>query len=142
MREIKFRAWDKKNKKWLLGYEYESLGGFSLFGETVLMGEWAATLNEFLFNRNDHKFKDLAVMQYTGLKDKQGKEIYEGDVVRCRLYWNGENKEENFIVEYGKYPYKKTAGFFPFYGTLNAYEVTPMRVISNIYENPKLLTTK
>ncbi len=34
-RQIKFRAWDNKDKKWLLGYEYPNLGGFSMFGENI-----------------------------------------------------------------------------------------------------------
>ena len=45
MREIKFRAWDKRNKEWLLGYEYSSLGGFSLTGECVLFGEFGDLFN-------------------------------------------------------------------------------------------------
>jgi uncharacterized phage protein (TIGR01671 family) len=58
MREIKFRAWDRKDKLWVAGFSIGQSGTLSELGDKVFM-------------------------QYTGLKDKTGKEIYEGDVVRA-----------------------------------------------------------
>lgn len=135
MREIKFRAWDKKRCKWLnLFAMYFKLEEDSLVFSSIEEGQPQ--------HHAFYKIESIELVQYTGLKDKKGKEIYEGDIVRCRLHWMGENKEENFTVEYMKFSYKKVAGFYPFYGTLNAYEVTPLRVIGNIYENPELLQVK
>lgn len=72
MRQIKFRAYDKVEKKWL--FDYEKLGGFSLIGEVTLMGQ----LNTVPIDQ----WKYIEIMQFTGLKDKNGVEIYEDDVIR------------------------------------------------------------
>ena len=53
MNDLKFRAYDNKAKEWLLGYEYPNLGGFSMFGECMLMGEWSAIVNRFILQQRD-----------------------------------------------------------------------------------------
>jgi uncharacterized phage protein (TIGR01671 family) len=129
MREIQFRAWDDGKKEWLMGYEMPNLGGFSLLGEMVLLGEWSHILNEFLFDRNGHKVDDLKVMQFTGLKDKNGKEIYEGDILH--------SGKTNWVVVWDesgaryKMQTQTTYTDLSFEGYLE--------VIGNIYENPDLL---
>ncbi len=79
--KLKFRAWDNKEKKWLLGYEYEKIGGFSLFGECIMAGEWSSILSLFLFERNGYKSEDLIVNVFSGILDKNKKEIYDDDIL-------------------------------------------------------------
>lgn len=153
MREIKFRAWDLDNggmwythrdcddgewgKSWY--FDEEKGVAFSEYmmrdicegGEHVQKDEW-------------HQPKQI-LMQYTGLKDKNGKEIYEGDVIqgwdRTDEYGSGFHYQS--FVEWSDYEGmwvavdKDLEGYvveqFPLYD----YQFD--KVIGNIYENPELL---
>jgi len=76
MREIKFRAWDKKEKKM-----YPILG---IANQAIACG--GQIYNEMI------ESCDFEVMQYIGLKDKNGKEIYDSDLLRIKFLANPDNK--------------------------------------------------
>lgn len=122
MREIKFRAWTQGQMQ----YDWFTVGIDNDDGLLVSLPLYK---------------KAEVVMQYTGLKDKNGKEIYEGDVVRGTTdEWDAETKTDDIVeVEWDS----KTCGFLPFsgYDSDCGTGTSPrhVEVIGNIYENPELL---
>lgn len=73
-REIKFRIWDIENKEMLKVQELD-------FEPTFYGGRIAIRPDQY----NDYfDTEDMILMQYTGLHDKNGKEIYEGDIIRIK----------------------------------------------------------
>jgi len=121
-REIKFRAWDKENKKMLVQSPYMS---FHLFHITP---------NGHVYKQG--KIQDYILLQYTGLKDKNGKEIYEGDIVRFFDIPYGQDDvdfiEDIVVVQFEKGRFHKADRCWRDFK--NAGEV-----IGNIYENTELL---
>lgn len=128
MKEIKFRAWDVLNKKMLSWGEVFDLPAWEIFPGTP-------------------EQRAFEVMQYTGLKDRNGKEIYEGDILEFRanpfdrkrdlfqvVFKDGGFRDEwnNYIGQYLPPDIRNKQG-----GRVRLNEAC--EVVGNIYENPELL---
>ena len=122
MREIKFRVWDKDEK---IIKKVESIN-FPLGGQS-------SSKTVCVYNEEEDCYEwvyDYELMQYTGIKDKNNKEIYEGDIVG--FYSNVEDEIITEKVEYHFGIYR--AGDY-FVGKI----YNKCEVIGNIYENKDLL---
>ena len=132
MRTIKFRGWDKWNKKMLAPLS-GIIWGRALVPTDYVQGLFDGVKHEnyaYCYEGEMMDVSNVELMQYTGLHDKHGKEIYEGDILgnewgKYRLYWDS-----------GAFIAKSEDGFC-FH--LIALDLTALEVIGNIYENPELL---
>lgn len=123
MREIKFRAWDKDNAVMVSAGKYDD-EYISFEGRAVDIDMFSSGIHTLNYD----------LMQYTGLKDKNGFEIYEGDIIALdglikgnrKVYWH-----DNFacwaVTKFGD--------------TLHLFH-DDCEVIGNIYENPNLIKSR
>lgn len=145
MREIKFRAWDNSFEQMVPWGElkFDKDSG----DDDVCFYEQEDGCDSVHVGGADYE-----LMQYTGLKDKNGREIYEGDILKrtVHLYLLGVGKLED-VDEYMAVEYRNEyAGYFiserPLYHFVGATVdistccgCTDVEVVGNIYENPELL---
>lgn len=138
MREIKFRAWDKQANKWRhvsdIGWYRPETGKIGISGVVAILDDGR---DQFM------PIEDVDVVDFTGLKDKNGKEIYEGDFLvetddseplLHRIVWCDEAKFELETLE-------DEEGHWGAHNIdlLADLDMKEFHVIGNIYENPELL---
>lgn len=125
-REIKFRAWDKVEHLMVfvdeINWRSDFLAGFYEKGGTSGV------------------VKDYELMQFTGLHDKNGKEIYEGDILRVvalemQVIWDKEKANYKLVESF-----KANITRNPYMEKLSASNAKKYKIIGNIYETPELLT--
>ena len=118
MREIKFRVWDKINKD-MFNVESINFQERRVYKDTV----------------SYRKFEDIDLMQYTGLKDKNNKEIYEGDI----LFESFGERNYKVVFKNGSFR-TEFEGYFDEYSfDLIDVVLDLCEIIGNIYENPELM---
>jgi len=109
VKEIQVRVWDKTLKK-------------MIYLDTV---DWETRHNYFIE-------ENYIPLLFIGLQDKNGKEIYEGDIISNCRYGNIKIVEWNYL----------RTGFAPFSNSVHWEESEKVKVIGNIYENPELFNNK
>ena len=135
MREIKFRAWDGNNK---LMMNVRDLC-WDEFGELNYIRSGESTHHLGCLKESVPKrFDKIELMQYTGLKDKNGKEIYEGDIIQ-NYSCLPSSWDRNYFSITKVYYDNNVAGFSGFIKTYKGDKLSEVEIIGNIYENKDLL---
>lgn len=137
MRELKFRIWIKDEKRYYDESDEESY--MIVPNGNVTYTSEAYEENGAWFTDTTNATDDVVVEQYTGLKDKNGKEIYEGDIIGG--IWEG--GYIGYCEKCKQFQYHSCGKCMACLGDVHWYEIVEddgkLEVIGNIHENPELL---
>lgn len=126
MREPKYRAWLKPEQQMVDVYELTFLGN-----EIILLS----------YDMDIYTCDEFKLMEFTGLKDKNGVEIYEGDIVKFHNDVQSYSGVVTYMNTYGSFVIMTEGKYtYPFDYIETWYcELNELEVIGNIYENKELL---
>jgi uncharacterized phage protein (TIGR01671 family) len=129
MRGIKFRAWEKTSKEMV--YDVQNVSRKRIIGESA-----CESFQEVI------ESWEYEIMQYTGLKDKNGREIYEGDILKIDDDWEKWGFASGFvgyvIYDQGSFKLKEGEIYAPAY-RLDSSAEEGATVIGNIFQDGDLL---
>ena len=141
MRDIKFRAWDKARKQMIQSENILKICFVRTEHTPNLIVYTDRKINHFEeIREQDKKYcNEFELLQYTGLKDKNGKEIYGGDII----YWSYGDFEDNVVVfwddEHLRWSIYRIVNKLAIDCLYEYSKSDEIEVIGNIYENPELL---
>jgi uncharacterized phage protein (TIGR01671 family) len=128
VREVKFRSWNKKEKAMQL------VAGLNWFERKI---ENVTTGDEGHGTSYHNPSEDYELMQFTGLRDEKGTEVYEGDIIK--------HPKSEDLVDRGEVYYASDFAMFKLrsgdheYELWDAINMSGMVVVGNVWENPELL---
>ncbi len=140
MREIKFRAWNGTKMIYnVTPFQWDFV--LTTMAHKCIDSNGVGMLGsggtEAKFEVTGYAFKKL--LQYTGLKDKNGKEIYEGDIIDCDMSYEGGSLPHGGVIVYNKtfagFATKNEGGET----LMHKHILSSLKIIGNIHENPELL---
>ena len=136
MKPLKFKAYVREYDRIVEVEQLELLANGE--AQSIVVADWELTDETYRFTKGQFE-----LMQYTGLKDKNGKEIYEGDIVSLKYLYDKRTTDKGQVVWRED---KASFGLKSLKGLTNEvyelYKVTAehnLEIIGNIYENPELL---
>jgi uncharacterized phage protein (TIGR01671 family) len=122
IREIKFRGFNRKNNVWLYGFYLQNRGAHFIVPDEFADGKsW-----------DDYEIDPATLGQYTGLKDRNGREIYEGDILHDHFC----NNRYVVLFDGGSFDVMSTLDKS---GNYLSDVVGDIEIIGNIHDNPELM---